>query len=675
MTKMNHEAFSKKYIMILSSILMKLKSKWTKVIIPLIGAGSLIWFLIRVIPKPSRASYPCMRVAAPLASGFVLWILGLAGSITAFSRMKSMFAQSSYLRGILFLIIGVGFTFLTLSQSSLDTFADTQDEVVIANNPIGDAKGINPGRVVWVWNPDATNENCTNSYNGDGVGNDYDDGWFLNKNNNQVEIDKMLSASILELTGERNDYEAWDKMFRYFNENKYNISSGYEGGQTVFIKTNATSTWGYGYTWGNITSDFNKNENNYYAIAETSPQLILSLLRQLINVYGIPEEMISVGDPMKFLYNHCYDLWHSEFPNVHYVQQISGSGREQVQPTSLPVIKYSDKGKVLSVTADKIYKAMNDADYLINVPTMKAHARAGITLFAKNHFGSHSRSSAEHLHPGLVSPDDNGAVRTETGMYRTQVDLMGHERLGGNTVFFLLDALYSGSEAVDPPTKWDMTPFNGDWTSSIFLSQDPVAIESVAYDFLSNEYNGADGKVNYPNMQGTTDYLRQAADPSYWPEDVIYDPDDDGIQLSGLGVNEHWNNPVDKEYTRNLRTGEGIELVTIFQDATDVYDDNANGSPISFELDQNYPNPFNPSTTISFTLSEKSAVRLEVYDMLGKLVAILYSGTKSAGAHTVKWNGVNRFGKFSASGNYIYRLHVDNGFQVIARSKLMTLLK
>jgi hypothetical protein len=38
----------------------------------LAGLASLVWFLVRVIPKPSRAFYPCQRAAAPLASGFVI---------------------------------------------------------------------------------------------------------------------------------------------------------------------------------------------------------------------------------------------------------------------------------------------------------------------------------------------------------------------------------------------------------------------------------------------------------------------------------------------------------------------------------------------------------------------------------------------------------------------------
>jgi hypothetical protein len=38
------------------------------------GAAALLWFLVRVIPKPSRASYPCQRAAFPVATGFVLWL-------------------------------------------------------------------------------------------------------------------------------------------------------------------------------------------------------------------------------------------------------------------------------------------------------------------------------------------------------------------------------------------------------------------------------------------------------------------------------------------------------------------------------------------------------------------------------------------------------------------------
>ena len=48
-----------------------------RLLFPIIGLAALLWILIRVIPKPSRAAYPCMKVAAPMASSFVLWLIGI----------------------------------------------------------------------------------------------------------------------------------------------------------------------------------------------------------------------------------------------------------------------------------------------------------------------------------------------------------------------------------------------------------------------------------------------------------------------------------------------------------------------------------------------------------------------------------------------------------------------
>ena len=92
----------------------------------------------------------------------------------------------------------------------------------------------------------------------------------------------------------------------------------------------------------------------------------------------------------------------------------------------------------------------------------------------------------------------------------------------------------------------------------------------------------------------------------------------------------------------------------------------------SLALDQNRPNPFNPSTTISFSLPEACEVRLEVYDVSGRLVARLVDGRKlGAGAHEADWNGRDVSGGTAASGVYIYRLIA--GKETI--SKKMVLLR
>jgi len=55
-----------------------------KIVYILISAMATIWFLVRVIPKPSRAMYPCMQLAAPIMSSFVIWILAFTSRTFSF---------------------------------------------------------------------------------------------------------------------------------------------------------------------------------------------------------------------------------------------------------------------------------------------------------------------------------------------------------------------------------------------------------------------------------------------------------------------------------------------------------------------------------------------------------------------------------------------------------------
>jgi Domain of unknown function (DUF362) len=541
----------------------KSRISYQKIIFFVSGIGSLLWFLIRVIPKPSRAAYPCMRTAAPIASSFVLYLLGLLSTVALFKKSKRHYLQSRYLPATLFLFAAMFAGLLTTITGDKPVYANDLVFSQPANAPIGTAKGINPGRVVWIYDPDATNADCTNAYG---------DGWFLTKNNNEDVINQMVSSAIQLLTGETTDLNAWNAIFKYYNQNHGKGSLSYSAGEKILIKVNATSAWSGNYN----TSDLSKVNNNYYGVAETSPQVVLAVLRQLVNTVGIAQSNIYVGDPMKHIYKHCYELWHSEFPNVRYLDHdnYGNLGRVQVVQSSNPLIFYSDRGAVLRtgsfndassgspVLSDYLYTVFQDIEYMINIPALKAHARAGITLFAKNHLGSQCRDDAKHLHMGLVNPDEDYGknYRTGTKLYRVQVDLMGHKLLGGKELFYLLDGLWAGPEAVDPPNKWKSTPFNNDWTSSIFASQDPVAIESVAFDFLRTEYTAGNSYGAYPQMNGVDEYLHQAADAANWPTGIIYDPENDGTPLESLGVHEHWNNETDKQYSRNLGTGDGIEL-------------------------------------------------------------------------------------------------------------------
>lgn len=88
--------------------------------------------------------------------------------------------------------------------------------------------------------------------------------------------------------------------------------------------------------------------------------------------------------------------------------------------------------------------------------------------------------------------------------------------------------------------------------------------------------------------------------------------------------------------------------------------------PVSVSLDQNYPNPFNPATNISFSLPAAGDVKLQVFDVSGRLVSTLINSTMNAGKHTVTFNGASL-----ASGTYVYRLITP----AATLTKKMTLLK
>jgi hypothetical protein len=90
--------------------------------------------------------------------------------------------------------------------------------------------------------------------------------------------------------------------------------------------------------------------------------------------------------------------------------------------------------------------------------------------------------------------------------------------------------------------------------------------------------------------------------------------------------------------------------------STDATDNVSSDIPRDFELKQNYPNPFNPTTIIGYYLPRTSAVRLDIYDILGRDIKTVDAGTKKSGYQQVIWDGTDRDGNAVASGIYFYRL-------------------
>jgi len=513
----------------------RLKHRWLVWLLPVAGLLSLVWFLIRVVPKPSRALYPCQRVAMPLASGFVAWLIALAGSVVAFRKAGRLLKQSRLPLALACLIAALVFVGMAI-QNMPETPLTAAEQQGLA--PIGQAKGIHPGRVVWVHDPEATD------WKGPGDGHPWQE-----EHTNPAVCDQMVSKAIRSLTGESTDAKAWDALFRYHNQIRGKGNVGYQPGEKIAIKVNFV---GFIRTMRSVNPD-TYTLDNWQDYMNTSPQLIAALLKQLTQAAGVKQSDIAVGDGLTYFANEYYDMLHKQFPDVTYLDAKGGSGRTQMVVSTVPIY-WSCRPQ--NVEQDYVPKAYAEAEYLINFANLKAHSGAGVTLCAKNHYGSLFRTPPAK---GYYDLHKSGFSKGSSE-YRNLVDLMGHAHIGGKTVLYLLDGLYSGVHPKDQvPRKWSSAPFDGDWTSSLFASQDPVAIDSVGLDFLQVDLPEA------ARMPGTDDYLHEAALADNPPSGTFYDPDHatDTARLASLGVHEHWNNPKDKQYTRNFGRGKGIELVQV----------------------------------------------------------------------------------------------------------------
>jgi Domain of unknown function (DUF362)/Secretion system C-terminal sorting domain len=596
-----------------------------KLILISIGLLSTLWFLLRVIPKPSRASYPCMHLAAPFAATFTSYILALLSSVVLFKQSIKHFSSTRHLWGSLFLI---AFLFTSVSWlippgniSSAQNFVRSDHP---ANEPIGEAVGIFPGRVAWVWAPEATNENCQN------IEGDY---WWQAENTNQTIVDEMLSKGLFSITQQNNDSLSWDALFKSFNEKHGNGNFAYQAGEKIFIKLNICSGG-----WGSVDED-TYEKIAYIGMEDTSPQIIISFLKQLIDVYGIAQEDIYLGDPIRIFFDHYWEMVHSLYPNVHYIDWLGKLGREKTTPSPEPVIFYSDGNN-----ADSLPTAITESKYMINISCLKQHNSAGVTFCAKNHFGSLCREMAAHMHPALPSPTPGGFENLGMGKYRNLVDLMMHKDLGEKTILFVIDGLWGSELPTSDPIKWQSEPFNNDWPSSLFLSQDPVAIESVGTDFVMAEFE------EFSHMDGTDDYLHQAADSSWWPENFIYDPENDGTIITSLGVHEHWNNNIDKQYTRNLGTGDGIELYRY-----NIFTALPEKEILSGNTAKVYPNPFFNMVSFEVDLKSPSTVNIKIFNQDGGTIEKIESNEPGTGLHKIVWDGQNL-----PAGNYFYQINIED---------------
>lgn len=377
------------------------------------------------------------------------------------------------------------------------------------NEPVGTGRGIHPGRVAWIHSPGVAQWDGKTGL------------WVEDRWNDQAKADAMVGEAVMQLTGEPTVKKAWQALFRNFNKTHGRGNRGYKKGETIAVKLNLN----------NAIAHHDTIELN------SSPFVTLALVRALVHDGGVRQQDIVLCEPSRAITDSIYNKVYRAFPQVRFIDNIGGDGREKCEYYPEQIVYSVDNGKMVRGLA----KCIVDADYLINSALLKTHNGPGVTLTAKNWYGATDISLMwrQNAHNNISADKRNGKPG-----YKTFVDFMAHKHLGQKTLLFLIDGTY-GSRDVNgaPNPKWMKEPFNGDWPCSLIVSQDEVACDAVAMDIIIGEWPEF-GSLNYCD-----EYLREAASLPNAPSGTVYKFGGEPL-TQPLGLFEHWNNPRERKYTK-----------------------------------------------------------------------------------------------------------------------------
>jgi hypothetical protein len=232
---------------------------------------------------------------------------------------------------------------------------------------------------------------------------------------------------------------------------------------------------------------------------------------------------------------------------------------------------------------------------------------------------------------------------------------------------------------IDDPDRYDVTlPISTTGTDIPFVSgPDTIAIVNFAWEALDSLRIVAFPDMIPPFIQAGTAWVHRYYDITPYPRAAGFEADitlfyaQDEFDASGL-ADESLLHPYrfdDSAFEWQPQQGilgeeansifcAGVTAFSIwaFTCSESVTDAGSGDMPEASRLFQNYPNPFNPVTQIRYALNETCHVRLTVYNVSGRKVAVLVDGVQESGQRTATWNGQDQAGKSVASGVYFYQL-------------------
>ena len=639
------------------------------------GFFASLWFLIRVIPKPSRAYYPCQRAAFPFASSFVIWLTGLAGSLFSYKKATRYFKKSKYGLGLIFFVLAVlSFSFIQLQNPSIPVFGSI--EQVTMNEFDADSTTVPPRSVVSiVQSPKATAEEI-----------------------DSLEIYDMVKQAV-EMAGGFGPL-IHDGSVVILKPNLL----------TASVVTNSLSpVRPLSAKLNSVTTDYRVIQGVVNLVREKNPHGKVYIMEGS-GIGGTRANMTQMG-------------WF----NITGVDQFfcldedCGPWRDK---TAKELVKVSlPEGKSLYTKAKNEFymnKIYYEADVVISIPALKTHSDAtgavknvGIGATPTNIYGSTLSQ------PWRFNVIDHGSLSTRCSVLHDWI----HDFYMCRPVdFAIMDAL-TGMQNGPCPLSNNAMSLNKKNTRCILASSDAVALDAIESLMiqvdpskvrhlvtLHNDTMGcADPKyirVNGMHVDQVKDRFSNMASYARYTDfdapqlaidsykimgDTLHvqlnaEPDLVKIEVS---IDDHLLEPI---YLNNF------DKLAIKLDAPNIdphsvtlyaYDEFLNCTvlplqtthveigrmPDRFDLKQNYPNPFNPETTLTYSLSGRAQVRLEIFDILGRKIRTLINDAREEGVHSITWNGFSDIGNPVDSGVYFAKMISRSEGAEQIQSRKMLLIK
>jgi uncharacterized protein (DUF362 family) len=314
-------------------------------------------------------------------------------------------------------------------------------------------------RVVHLHSPDATH------WGGQAAFWDYAD---------QQAVNQMVERGITELTGQSTVADAWRALI-----------PGYQPGKAIAIKVNFNNT---------LSGDCSTVGGAINAL----PQPVAAVIAGL-KAMGVEERDVWIYDGVdRFI--PAYFTAAVPYGGVQYFDKCHTGVDYYASQDASAVVGFNPPAGVPAPASQRVAGLLLQASYLINMPIMKSHSCASISLGFKNHFGSIDNPGGVHSHVFLV-PACGGGIYPN---YSPLVDIYRNPHLGGKTVLTIGDGLFGARGGQDAaPSTW--STFGGQVPNSLFFAIDPVAIDSVMADYLRAEPGAG-------VMAGADDYLQYAQD-------------------------------------------------------------------------------------------------------------------------------------------------------------------